>query len=78
MPARRLTTTTAYAMAKALYENWKQLQKDYAPLRGVKASELVPANNPMPYHPGAVKFYKEVGLWTPANEKHDAGTDEIA
>lgn len=63
---------TAYAMAKALYENWKQLQQDYAPLRATPQSELVPANNPMPYHPGAVKFWKEVGLWTAANAKHDA------
>ena len=60
---------TAYAMAKAMYENWVQMQKDYAPLRGTKQSALVPANNPIPYHPGAVKYWKEVGLWTADNEK---------
>jgi TRAP transporter TAXI family solute receptor len=64
---------TAYAMAKAIYDNWQQMQKDYAPLRGTKQSALVPANNPIPYHPGAVKYWKEVGLWTAANEKADAG-----
>jgi TRAP transporter TAXI family solute receptor len=64
---------TAYAMAKALHENWAQLQKDYAPLRGTKQTALVPANNPIPYHPGAVKYWKEVGLWAADNEKSDAG-----
>lgn len=63
----------AYAMAKALHENWIQLQKDYAPLRGTKQSALVPANNPIPYHPGAVTYWKEVGLWTADNERNDAG-----
>lgn len=63
----------AYAMAKTMYENWKQMQKDYPPLRGVKPSALVPPNNPIPYHPGAAKYWKEVGLWKPANEKQDAG-----
>jgi TRAP transporter TAXI family solute receptor len=64
---------TAYAMAKAMHQNWAHLQKDYAPLRGTKQEALVPANNPIPYHPGAVKYWKEAGLWTDANEKHDAG-----
>ena len=63
----------AYAMAKTMYENWKQMQKDYPPLRGTKLSALVPANNPIPYHPGAAKYWKEVGVWKPANEKQDAG-----
>jgi TRAP transporter TAXI family solute receptor len=62
----------AYKMAKAVYENWKQLQKDYPPLRGTPQKGLTPANNPIPYHPGAVKYYKEVGIYSAANMKHDA------
>ena len=49
---------------------WKKLQKDYAPLRGTPMDGLAPANKSMPYHPGAIKYYKEAGLWTAG---HDAG-----
>ena len=30
------------------------------------------ANTPIPYHPGAVKYYKEVGIYGDANMKNDA------
>jgi TRAP transporter TAXI family solute receptor len=62
----------AYQMAKAIYDNWKQLQKDYPPLRGTKQGAIAPANNPIPYHPGAVKYYKEVGIYSAANMANDA------
>jgi uncharacterized protein len=62
----------AYRMAKAIYENWKQMQKDYPPLRGTPLTGITPANNPIPYHPGAAKYYKEVGLYSAANMKQDA------
>lgn len=68
-----VTDEDGYALAKAIYANWKQMQKDYPPLRGTKQSALAPANNPIPYQRGAAKYYKEVGLWTDANQKRDAG-----
>ncbi len=60
----------AYLLVKSLHTNWKKLQKDYAPLRGTPVNGLAPANTSMPYHPGAIKYYKEAGLWTAG---HDAG-----
>ena len=60
----------AYMLVKSLHTNWKKLQKDYAPLRGTPIDGLAPANTSMPYHPGAIKYYKEAGLWT---AEHDAG-----
>ncbi len=62
----------AYAIAKALHQNWKALQKAYGPLRGVPQSKIAPASNPHPYHPGAVRYYKEAGLWSAANAKQQA------
>jgi len=62
----------AYKLAKVLHSNWKKLQKDYPPLRGTPQKALAPANNAMPYHPGAVKYWKEAGLWTATNETDQA------
>lgn len=62
----------AYALARTLDENWERLQKDYAPLRGTPRAALSPAGNAMPYHPGAVRYWKEVGKWTAANEASQA------
>lgn len=67
-----VSDTDAYRLAKTIHQNWQALQKAYPPLRGVKPSALAPATNAMPYHPGAVKYYKEAGLWTAANDKHEA------
>jgi TRAP transporter TAXI family solute receptor len=62
----------AYILVKTLHENWKQLQKDYGPLRGIPQNGLAPASNPHPFHDGAIKYYKEVGLWTAENDKRQA------
>ncbi|MDP6175853.1 MAG: TAXI family TRAP transporter solute-binding subunit, partial [Rhodospirillales bacterium] len=57
----------AYALAKTVHTNWKAMQKAYGPLRGTPIKGLATPLNVMPYHPGAVKYYKEAGLWTDAN-----------
>jgi TRAP-type uncharacterized transport system substrate-binding protein len=45
------------------------MQKAYGPLRGVKENKIAPATNPLPYHEGAIRYFKEIGIWTAANEK---------
>lgn len=65
----KVSPEDGYILAKTLHGNWKKLQKDYGPLRGVPQNKIAPANIVLKYHPGAAKFYKEVGLWT---DKHTA------
>lgn len=65
-----LSAEDVYILTKTLHSNWKALQKGHPVLRSVKPSLMAPATNPIPYHPGAVKYYKEVGVWTAANDKH--------
>lgn len=59
----------AYMLVKTLHENWEQMQKDYGPLRAIPKDEIAPPSNPHPYHDGAVRYFKEAGLWTDAHEK---------
>ena len=69
---KQVSNEDAYRFTKTLYENWKSINKDYPPTRSVKQSALAPASNMHPYHDGAIKFYKEVGLWSAANAKQQA------
>jgi hypothetical protein len=66
----------AYDYARVLYTQWKKLQKAYGPLRGVKQSAIAPSDNPHLYHAGAIKYYKEAGIWSAANAKQQAKVAE--
>lgn len=68
--SKSLSNDDAYKLTKALYDNWEKLQRDYGPLRGVAQSDLALATPTAPYHDGAVKFFKEVGLWTAEHQAH--------
>lgn len=54
----------AYQLTKAIYDNWAELQANAGPLRAVPQDGLVEAGMPIPWHPGAIQFFKEAGLWT--------------
>lgn len=53
----------AYAVAKAMYENQPKLAELLPPFRLFTPKDMVGPNGGVPYHPGAIKFYKEVGIW---------------
>lgn len=62
-----LDTDTAYALTKVLWDNNSEIRtmtpaalKLWTKDRYVRSTALIP------YHEGAIKFYKEVGVWTPA------------
>jgi TRAP transporter TAXI family solute receptor len=53
-----------YKMAKILHENTKKLGDVFAPFKAFNPKEdMVGDVTPSEYHPGAVKFFKEAGLW---------------
>jgi len=70
----KLSEKAVYTVVKAWWDNLAELQTLH-PLfkRWTKENQAI-ANFTVPYHPGAVKFYKDVGVWT---AKHDARTKEI-
>lgn len=53
-----------YAATKAIHENKQELAVTSATMKSFDPDMMVEAST-VPYHPGAEKFYKEVGLWPP-------------
>lgn len=54
-----------YKMTKALHENAEAVSKSSPTLRGFRQASMAKKTDPIEYHPGAVKYYKEKGLWPP-------------
>lgn len=59
-----LPDEAAYAILEALWNNMEKYQKVHVLLRDLTQKRLATVEACVPYHPGAVKFYKEKGLWT--------------
>ncbi len=53
----------AYKIAKAVYENKKMLAQGHPTFRSFNPKQAGKQFSVLQYHPGAIKFYKEVGIW---------------
>jgi len=60
----------AYAIVRTIYENWEQLRRDYPQIAGTPIGDVVPVDIVLPYHTGAVRYYREAGVWTPAHQEN--------
>ena len=63
-----LSDEAAYEVVKALWENNDELGPIHPKLKQWTTDQFVTDKATVPYHPGAIKFYKEKGVW---NEKMD-------
>ena len=54
-----------YKLAKAMYENKKALAKAFPIFNGFQQKAMAKNLGKIQYHTGAIKFYKEKGLWPP-------------
>jgi TRAP transporter TAXI family solute receptor len=72
----KLRDEDATAILTALYDVFPQLREDYAPIRSGTTEQFSATSNTVPYHPAAVAFFKEKGMWTDANVAHDAALAE--
>ena len=70
----KVSEKTVYTMAKVWWENLPELETLHPLFKRWKKEHQALTNFTVPYHPGAIKFYKEAGVWT---AKHDARTKEI-
>jgi TRAP transporter TAXI family solute receptor len=69
-----LPAEVAHDIVAAIHAQWSSLQRDYAVLAPVPATQLAPANHPLPYHSGAARYFVSAGLWS---EAHDAAQTRL-
>ncbi len=52
----------AYNVAKAVFENFETFTRLHPAFANLKKEDMVKAGLSIPLHPGAAKYYKEIGL----------------
>ncbi|HZD90424.1 MAG TPA: TAXI family TRAP transporter solute-binding subunit [Pseudolabrys sp.] len=57
-----------YKVVKALHDNAGEFGKIFPPLRLFNPKDMAQEIPGVAYHPGAIKFYKEIGEWPPKKE----------
>ena len=70
----KISERTVSTLLKAWWENLAELHTIHPQFKKWTKETQTLANFTVPYHAGAIKFYKEVGVWT---SRHDARTKEI-
>lgn len=58
-----LSDDTAYLIVKTVWENDAELAPHHPQLKDWVKDRFVGLQATAPYHPGAIRFYKEVGVW---------------
>jgi TRAP-type uncharacterized transport system substrate-binding protein len=64
----RVSETAVYTLVKAWWENLSELQTKHPLFKKWTKEMQALTNFTVPYHPGAIKFYKEAGVWTSVHE----------
>jgi hypothetical protein len=54
-----------YKLVKAMHDNAGEFGKVFPPLRLFKADAMAQEIEGVEFHPGAIKYYKEIGQWPP-------------
>jgi TRAP transporter TAXI family solute receptor len=54
---------TVYKLTKVLYESKESMKAAFPPFAAFDPKAMVGDAGPAEYHPGAIRFYKEAGLW---------------
>jgi TRAP transporter TAXI family solute receptor len=67
--AERLPDDLVYTITKTLYENYKDFANVSSQLVKWTPDRFVSKFATLPYHPGAIKFYKEKGIWDAAMDR---------
>jgi TRAP transporter TAXI family solute receptor len=58
----RQSDDLVYAVTKAVFENFSDLQRLHPALSMLRKEDMVPSETVMPIHPGALRYYREAGF----------------
>jgi uncharacterized protein len=62
-----LSEDLVYRMVKAAFDGMDEQVAAYPSIKGTNLAELTLETCTVPLHPGAVKYYREIGLKVPDN-----------
>lgn len=65
----RMPNYVAYKIVETWWNHYKDYQSIHPVLRTWTPETFINPNFTLPYHDGAIQFYKEKGVWTPEMEK---------
>jgi hypothetical protein len=65
-----LADNVVYEIVKALWENYKEMGPVHPMLKSWTPDKFASLYSVVPYHAGAIKWYKEKGVWTSELEAH--------
>jgi len=54
---------TVYQMTKAIYESKEAMAQTFPPFNAFDPADMASDTGVSEFHPGAIRFYKEVGIW---------------
>jgi TRAP-type uncharacterized transport system substrate-binding protein len=57
-----LDDETVYAFTKLLYSNRSEVVKKHPAGRAINPKNII-RDTGTPFHPGAIKYFKEIGIW---------------
>jgi len=65
-----LSEEEAYKTVKALWENHEELHSAHSWLKSWNPDTMFDPDIGVPYHDGAIKYFKEIGIWTDEAEEN--------
>ena len=61
----KVADDAAYKLAKIMHDNKSALAAGFGALGGFDPNRMAKDLGPVQFHPGALKYYKEIGIWPP-------------
>ena len=64
----KVADDVVYKLAKMMHDHKKDLAASFGALNGFDPNRMDKDMGPVQFHPGAIKYYKEIGPWPPKSE----------